>query len=56
MPVPISVELTVTEKVEIDGPVEMAAVVTQGDDKVEDANEVVFEVWEEGQKEEQRDD
>ena len=28
----------------------MAAVVTQGDEKVEDADEVVFEVWEEGKK------
>lgn len=50
MPLPISVDLTVTEEVDVNGTVEMAAVVTQGDDKVEDANEVVFEVWEEGQK------
>ena len=50
MPLPIVVDLTVTEEVEVNGTVEMAAVVTQGDDKVEDADEVVFEVWEEGKK------
>lgn len=52
MPLPISVDLTVTETVEVDGTVEMAAVVTQGEEKVEDANEVVYEVWEEGKKDE----
>ncbi|MCG7335663.1 FixH family protein [Sporosarcina sp. ACRSM] len=50
MPVPIAVDLTVTEEAEVNAPVKMAAVVTQGDDKVEDADEVEFEVWEEGKK------
>jgi hypothetical protein len=52
MPLPLEVELTVTEQVEVDGTVEMAAVVTQGDEKIEDADEVVFEIWEEGKKDE----
>jgi hypothetical protein len=50
VPLPLNVGLTVTEKVEVDGTVEMSAVVTQGKDKVDDADEVVFEVWEEGKK------
>ena len=45
-------KLTVTEQVEVDGTIKMAAVVTQGDDKVDDADEVEFEVWEEGKKDE----
>ncbi len=49
-PQPIAVDLTVTEEVEVNGIVEMAAVVTQGDEKVEDADEVLFEIWEEGKK------
>ena len=49
-PQPIIVDLTVTDKVEVGGTVNMAAVVTQGDDKVEDADEVLFEFWEEGKK------
>lgn len=49
-PQPIIVDLTVTEEVEVNGPVNMAAVVTHGDEKVEDADEVVFEIWEEGKK------
>ena len=52
LPLPISVDLSVTETVDVNGTVEMAAVVAQGDEKVEDANEVVFEVWEEGKKDE----
>ncbi|MEK5037754.1 FixH family protein [Sporosarcina sp. FSL K6-3457] len=50
VPQPIIVDLTVTEKVEVGGTVNMAAVVTQGDEKVEDADEVLFEFWEEGKK------
>ena len=49
-PLPLAVDLTVTEQVEVNGTVEMAAVVTQGDEKVEDAQTVEFEVWEEGKK------
>ena len=48
----LEVELTVTETVEVDETVEMKALVTQGDEKIEDADEVVFEVWEEGKKSE----
>ncbi|WP_318614065.1 FixH family protein [Sporosarcina sp. YIM B06819] len=50
VPQPIIVDLTVTEKVEVGGTVNMAAVVTQGDEKVADADEVLFEFWEEGKK------
>ena len=52
VPLPISVDLSVTEEVDVNGTVEMAAVVMQGDEKVEDADEVIFEVWEEGKKDE----
>lgn len=48
---PLDVELTVTEQAEIGETVTMEAVVTYGDEKVEDADKVVFEVWEEGKKE-----
>ncbi|WP_342515110.1 FixH family protein [Sporosarcina sp. FSL K6-1522] len=50
VPLPLTVDLTVTEQVEVNDTVEMAAVVTQGDEKVEDAQTVEFEVWEEGKK------
>lgn len=49
---PLDVELTVTESVEIGETVEMKALVTQGDEKIEDANEVEYEIWEEGKKSE----
>ena len=48
----LEVELTVTETAAINETVDMKAFVTQGDDKIEDASEVVFEVWEEGKKSE----
>lgn len=47
---PIAVELTVTEQVETGETVKMEALVTQGEEKVEDADKVVFEVWEEGKR------
>ncbi|NYF25315.1 FixH family protein [Sporosarcina sp. JAI121] len=50
VPLPLDVELTVPEQVEVGGKVEMAAVVTQGEEKIEDADEVEFEIWEEGKK------
>lgn len=50
VPLPLDVQLTVTEQVEVDGIIKMEAVVTQGEDKVDDADEVEFEVWEEGKK------
>lgn len=49
-PVPIAVDLSVTEEVAVNETVVMEAIVTQGDEKVEDAYEVVYEVWEEGKK------
>ena len=50
VPLPLDVQLTVTEQVDVNGIIKMAAVVTQGDDKVDNADEVEFEVWEEGKK------
>ena len=49
-PVPIAVDLSVTEEVDVNETVVMETIVTQGDEKVEDAFEVVYEVWEEGKK------
>ena len=49
-PEPLAVNLTVTETVEINETVDMKAIVTIGDEKIEDADEVVYEVWEEGKK------
>ena len=47
---PLEVELTVTESVEVNEAVTMEALVTQGEEGVEDADEVVFEIWEEGKQ------
>lgn len=49
---PLNVQLTVTEQVEVDGIIKIAAVVTQGEAKIDDADEVEFEIWEEGKKDE----
>lgn len=46
----LEVELTITEEVAIDEPVLMEAVVSMGEEKIKDADNVVFEVWEEGNK------
>lgn len=51
-PLPLEVDLTVTESVEVDETVKMEALVTLGDEKIEDANEVEYEIWEEGKKSE----
>ena len=51
-PEPLEVELTVTESVDVGGNVKMDALVTQGDEKIEDADEVVYEIWEEGKQDE----
>lgn len=48
---PLDVELSVTEEVAVNEEVEMKAVVSQGEEMIEDADEVVYEVWEEGKKE-----
>ncbi|MEC2070574.1 FixH family protein [Alkalihalophilus marmarensis] len=47
---PIEVELVVPDQAEVNEEVLFESHVTQGDDLVEDANEVVYEVWQEGQK------
>ncbi|WP_432352392.1 FixH family protein [Sporosarcina sp. A2] len=52
MVVPIAVEVTVPETGEAGELVHLAAAVTQGDEKVTDANDVEYEIWQEGKKEE----
>ncbi|WP_252502537.1 FixH family protein [Sporosarcina sp. Marseille-Q4943] len=47
---PLEVELTVPEKAEVGDTVNMEALVTYGDEKVADADKVVYEVWEDGKK------
>lgn len=44
----LDVELHVTEEADVDETVDMEADVTYGDENVDDADEVIFEVWEEG--------
>ncbi|WAA13461.1 FixH family protein [Fervidibacillus halotolerans] len=46
----VEVDLQVPEKAEVGEEVTVVAHVTQGDEEVADADEVVFEVWEEGKK------
>ncbi|MBM7586450.1 PKD repeat protein [Bacillus pakistanensis] len=48
--VPVKAELSVPEKVDKGDTVVFETVVTQGDEKVEDASEVKYEVWMEGKK------
>jgi hypothetical protein len=48
----LDVALDTPEKVEKGEKVTFSATVTQGDEKVDDADEVMFEVWKEGSKEE----
>ncbi|WP_025786216.1 FixH family protein [Sporosarcina sp. D27] len=48
---PITVELTVPETGEAGQAIQLAAAVTQGDEKVKDASEVEYEIWEDGKKE-----
>lgn len=49
---PIEVELTVTEAVKVGESVEMTTLVTQNGEEIADADKVVYEIWEEGKKEE----
>lgn len=49
--VPISVDLTVPETGKAGEAIQLEAAVTQGDEKVTDANEVEYEIWEDGKKE-----
>lgn len=51
-PESLKVDLTVTESVDVGETVKMEALVTQGEENVEDANEVVYEIWEEGKQDE----
>ncbi|WAA10902.1 FixH family protein [Fervidibacillus albus] len=46
----VEVDLQVPDQIEIGEPFPVVAHVTQGDEEVDDADEVVFEVWEEGSK------
>ena len=50
LPEMLEVELTVSETAAVDETIELKATVTQGDEIIEEADEVVFEVWEEGKK------
>ncbi|WP_342536005.1 FixH family protein [Sporosarcina sp. FSL K6-3508] len=50
LPEPLEVELTVPEQAEANEPVTVSALVMQGNEEVEDATEVEFEIWEEGKK------
>lgn len=54
VPAILEVQLDVAEHVEVDEKTNLKAVVTQGDEEVADADEVQFEIWEEGKKEESR--
>lgn len=49
--VPITVDLTVPETGKAGESVQLSAAVTQGDEKVTDADDVEYEIWEEGKKE-----
>lgn len=51
IPKPLDVQLEVQETADVDETVTLKATVTQGDEKVTDADEVEFEVWEDGKKE-----
>lgn len=48
----IEAALTAQEKVDVGETVAIEVLVTYGDEKVEDADKVAFEIWEEGKKEE----
>lgn len=49
--VPIEVKLSVPEHGEVNKPVKLKVAVTQGDEKVADADEVEYEIWKNGKKE-----
>lgn len=54
VPQALEVQLDVPEAVDVNGKVAMKAIVTQGSEKVADADEVEFEVWEDGVREKSR--
>jgi hypothetical protein len=47
---PLTVEILTPEKVEAEEPTLLSASVMQGEETVEDADEVIFEVWESGNR------
>ena len=47
----LKVELTVQESADVDEKIPLKAVVSQGDEKITDADQADFEIWEEGKKE-----
>ncbi|UCZ52585.1 FixH family protein [Bacillus shivajii] len=49
---PLEVEVLMSEQKNPDEEILLSALVTQGEEPVNDADEVIFEVWQEGQKEE----
>ncbi|MBM7713097.1 FixH family protein [Siminovitchia sp. FSL H7-0308] len=52
VPEVLEVELEGPDTADVNEKVVFTALVTQGDEKVKDADEVEFEIWEEGKKEE----
>ncbi|KMJ58037.1 hypothetical protein AB685_14555 [Bacillus sp. LL01] len=50
VPSMVEVEIKLPEAIEPNEEVKIEALVTQGDENVEDANEVTFEVWKQGQE------
>lgn len=52
LPEMLEVQLEVPDAVNAHDKIVMKAIVTQGEEKVADANEVEFEIWEDGKKEE----
>lgn len=51
IPTMVEVEIKLPENVELNKEVKIEALVTQGDDNVDDANEVLFEIWRQGHEE-----
>ncbi|KKB41531.1 FixH family protein [Bacillus thermotolerans] len=51
-PEPIEVELSVPDQANVNENIQMKAAVSQGGEPVADADEVEFEIWEEGKKDE----
>ncbi|WP_151681718.1 FixH family protein [Weizmannia acidilactici] len=47
---PVQVRLVVPKQVEADASIPLKAVVTQGKEKVNDADEVMFEIWRDGEE------
>ncbi|WP_223700914.1 FixH family protein [Sutcliffiella deserti] len=50
IPTIVEVEILLPESIEPNEEVKIEALVTQGEEKVQDANEVMFEVWQQGQE------